>query len=585
MSVEFPTSCDAAVQPDFNRAVALLHHMTYPEAKHAFRAVMGRDPGCAMARWGIAMTLFQPLWPTRPSAADLVLGQGLVQEGLALVGDHARERAYLHALEAFYRDPEAKDYWARIDRWAAAMGELHAAFPDDDEGTAFYALSLLASAHSAEAVQEHSDRAAALLKGIYARHPGHPGAMHYLVHANDTPEREHEDLDVVQRYETAAPDNPHALHMPTHIYTRLGDWDGSIRGNLRAAEAALKYPVGERGDLVWDEFPHAIEYLVYAYLQQGADSDAAAQIERLRATARIEPSAKTAFHLSSLPARYALERRQWREAAALVPRSSSGIDWDRFPWPEAISWFARGLGAVRAGDADVSSEHEHLAALEARAESRRRAGVRAADPDPAAGAGGWTAHRAHDDDGAIALLQKAAKLEGETPKPPVTPGPTLPPWSSSAISNWSSGSLSARSSITASRCRTTHGASTACSAWPAAWRLAATTRARSRRTATCCSSARAARARRPWRGPIRRPGRPGRVPIRGLAARAAEHCGQGHWPPALGRLIAQRSTRRRVAHAMCFDTSPGVVTPRLRTQPSAALRTAAIASSTRPGRD
>src|SRR5580765_7351149 len=145
------------------------------------------------------------------------------------------------------------------------------------------------------------------------------------------------------------PSNPHALHMPTHIYTRLGDWNGVIRGNLRAAEAALQYPAGDHGEFVWDEFPHALEYLIYAYLQKGADSGAATQLNRLRATARLEPSFKTAFHLASTQARYALERGAWNEAVLLVPREPASLDWDRFTWPEAIVRFARGLGAAHLG--------------------------------------------------------------------------------------------------------------------------------------------------------------------------------------------------------------------------------------------
>ena len=283
-AVDFPVSCNPAVQDDFNHAVTLLHHMTYMQARSAFRAIAERDPSCAMAQWGIAMTLFQPLWPTRPSTADLQRGSELVQKAEALKPPTAREQAFITAVGAFFRDPDSTDYWQRIQRWESAMASLHAAFPTDREGTAFYALALLASARPGPTLQEHSRQAVALLLPILRDDPNHPGAMHYLIHADDVPGREEDDIEIVRRYEKIAPDNPHALHMPTHIYTRLGDWDGVIRGNLRAADAALKFPAGENGELVWDEFPHAIEYLVYAYLQQGADDEAAKQIERLFAT-------------------------------------------------------------------------------------------------------------------------------------------------------------------------------------------------------------------------------------------------------------------------------------------------------------
>jgi len=215
--------------------------------------------------------------------------------------------------------------------------------------------------------------------------------------------------------------------MPTHIYTRLGDWDGVIRGNLRAEAAALKYPAGDRGQYVTDEFPHAIEYLVYAYLQQAEDQKAAAQIKRLYATAHLEPTVKTAFHLASTRARYALERHAWAEAAALEPRSPATVEWDKYPWPEAITWFARGYGAVRRGkDAEARNALGPLQELEGKA---AKAGeevfarqIQILRLDLAA----WAAHALHDDESAITTLQQAVELEASTPKPAVTPAPTIP---------------------------------------------------------------------------------------------------------------------------------------------------------------
>ena len=427
VTVHFPISCETSAQVDFDRAVTLLHHMTYPQARAAFQEVAEHDPACAMAQWGIAMTLFTPLWPTRPSAADLQQGWDAAQKAVALAPPTARERNFIAAVATFFEEPDSTDYWARIARWETAMAALHAAFPDDVDASAFYALSLLASARPGPTAQDHSRRAVELLEPILRNNPSHPGAMHYLIHANDLPGREHNDLDVVEGYERVAPDNPHALHMPTHIYTRLGDWDGVIRGNLRAEAAALNYPAGDRGQYVTDEFPHAIEYLVYAYLQQAEDQKAAAQIKRLYATAHLEPTVKTAFHIASTRARYALERHAWTEAAALEPRSPKTIDWDSYPWPEAITWFARGYGAARRGkDAEARSALGPLQELEGRA---TKAGeeifarqIQILRLDLAA----WAAHAMHDDDSAIATLQQAVELEASTPKPPVTPAPTIP---------------------------------------------------------------------------------------------------------------------------------------------------------------
>ena len=427
VTVHFPVSCETSVQADFDRAVTLLHHMTYSQARAAFQEVAEHDPACAMAQWGIAMTLFTPLWPTRPSPADLQLGWDAAQKGRALAPPTARERDFIAAVAAFFEEPESTDYWARIARWETAMAALHAAFPNDTEASAFYALALLASARPGPGAQEHSRHAVELLEPVLRDNPSHPGAMHYMIHANDLPGREHNDLDIVQGYERVAPDNPHALHMPTHIYTRLGDWDGVIRGNLRAEAAALKYPAGDQGQYVTDEFPHAIEYLVYAYLQQADDKNAAAQIKRLYATAHLEPTVKTAFHLASTRARYALERHAWAEAAALEPRSPATVEWDKYPWPEAITWFARGYGAVRRGkDAEARNALGPLQELEGKAAKSgeevfaRQIQILRLD------LAGWAAHALHDDESAITTLQQAVELEASTPKPAVTPAPTIP---------------------------------------------------------------------------------------------------------------------------------------------------------------
>lgn len=425
--VDFHVSCSAQVQPEFNRAVALLHHMTYPQARQAFERIAVREPGCGMAHWGVAMTLFQPLWPTRPGPEDLQRGWDAVQKGRAARPGTERERLFLNAAEAFFLEPASTDYWRRIHRWEAAMQQVHAAFPDEDEALAFYALAHLAAAPSDTVARAHADRAAEMLMRVYTRNPNHPGAMHYLVHANDVPGRERELLEITRKYESVAPRNPHALHMPTHIYTRLGDWDGVIRGNRLAAEAALEHPAGERGEFVWDEFPHAIEYLVYAYLQKGADSEAFAEVERLAGTARLQPTLKTAFHLASTRARYALERGAWSEAARIVPRQPPTLAWDRFTWPEAISQFARGIGAAHVGD--VAAAKAAVARLDELHATTEKAGevlfarnVRVLRLE----LGGWLAHVEGQNAASVALLQEAAELETSTPKHAVTPGPTLP---------------------------------------------------------------------------------------------------------------------------------------------------------------
>ncbi|MBI3528279.1 MAG: hypothetical protein HY067_09945 [Betaproteobacteria bacterium] len=426
-TVVFPVTCSDHAQVEFNRAVAFLHHMTYPQAREAFEHVATTDPQCAMAHWGIAMTLFQPLWPTRPRPEALQRGWEEVQKAKALQPPTERERLFVAAAEAFFLDPASSDYWLRIRRWEQASEKIYAAFPDDAEAAAFYALAHLAVAPSDATSRAYSDRAAEILLRVYERNPDHPGAMHYLVHANDAPGRERESLEITRKYESAAPRSPHALHMPTHIYTRLGDWDGVIRGNLLAADAALEYPAGDHGEFVWDEFPHAIEYLVYAYLQKGADEEAAVQLQRLRSRARLEPTFKTAFHLASTQARYVLERRDWSAAELIVPREPATLDWDRFAWPEAIALFARGLGAAHLGRIDEARAiGARLGELEA---ATRKAGedlfarnIQMLRLELSA----WRAHMEGKEEASVALMIEDSELEASTPKHAVTPGPTLP---------------------------------------------------------------------------------------------------------------------------------------------------------------
>jgi tetratricopeptide (TPR) repeat protein len=425
--VDFPVSCSPKARAEFTRAVALLHHMTYPVARSAFEDVAKTDPKCAMAHWGVAMTLFQPLWPTRPGPAALRRGWNEVEKAKALQPPTERERMFVAAAEAFFLEPASSDYWLRIRRWEESSEKLYRAFPDDPEAATFYALAHLATTPANIITRSHADHAAEILTRVYARNADHPGVMHYLVHANDIQGRERELLDVTRKYDAVAPDNPHALHMPTHIYTRLGDWDAVVRGNQRAAKAALATPAGDSGQYVWDEFPHAVEYLVYAYLQQGADDKAAAEVKRLKDTERIEPSFKTAFHLASTQARCALERRAWNDAASIPLRQPSSLDWDRFTWAEAIERFARGLGNVRLGRLDdARKDASRLDTLEA---STRKVGedlfarnIQMLNLELDA----WIAHTEHRADSAVALLRAAAELEATTPKHAVTPGPTLP---------------------------------------------------------------------------------------------------------------------------------------------------------------
>jgi tetratricopeptide (TPR) repeat protein len=425
-TVDFQVSCAEASRPAFDRALGFLLHMMYEQARAAFEQIAETVPECAMAHWGVATTLFQPLWPTRPSADDLQRGWEEIQAAKAMDLATERERHLVAATEAFFRDPDSADWWTRIERWADAMEETYRAQPEDPDTAAFYALSRLALAPVAEDRGPLHDEAETVLRGVYDQVPTHPGAIHYTIHANDAGGRADRSLDIVKSYGEIAPEVPHALHMPSHIFVRLGEWPEVVRWNRRSADAALKHPAG---DAVSHHFLHAADYLLYAFLQHGDDERALAVLDEALSQANHQKSFISAFHAAAMPARYAVERRQWAEAAAIEPRSPDYLPWDSALWAEGMSWLARGLGALHTDDLDAArAAEEKLAALRDQARSGgEEAFAKYIEIDRLILAG-WIARAQDRTEEAIELVRSAADLEGTIEKHPVTPGALLPPY-------------------------------------------------------------------------------------------------------------------------------------------------------------
>ncbi len=424
--VDFGVSCTEAVRHDFDRAVALVHHMMYAEAQAAFQEITEEAPNCAMAHWGIAKTLYQPMWPSRPSQADRQRGWELVQNARELGPGSQREEALLAATEAFFQDPEVDEHWPRIERWASAMEEAYRAHRDDNDVAAFHGLAVMARGQTTEDPLGHNAQAAEILAEVLEREPLHPGAIHYTIHADDVTGRASENLAVVDRYSQIAPATPHALHMPSHIYVRLGDWPDVIEWNRASAEAALQHPVG---DAVSFHHIHALDYQLYGHLQQGNDHRAREVLEEALSTGPYQEDFNSAFHLAIMPARFAVERRAWEEAVEVEPREPDYLEWDQYFWPEALSWYALGLGAVHTGDQEGARE------AEARMIELRDA---ASDAGEAAFStyievdrlilSGRIAHAEGDANRAVALTREAAELEQTVEKHPITPGALLPPY-------------------------------------------------------------------------------------------------------------------------------------------------------------
>ncbi len=423
--INFNVTGDEAIREEFDLALGMLHHMMYRQARSTFESIAEKDPDCAMAYWGIATSLFQPLWPGRPSAEDLQRGWELSNQARDLA-ETDRERLLIESTAAFFRDPETADYWTRIARWAEGMEQAYEAYPDDLDTAALYGLSRVALAQVVRNRDPLLDEAERVLGKVFEEAPAHPGGIHYSIHATDVDGRAENALDRVEAYGKIAPEVPHALHMPSHIYVRLGAWPEVIDWNARSAESALNFPVGDRVSL---HHIHALDYKLYGYLQQGNDAQAHEVLEDALTTEPYQEDFVVAFHKAIMPARYAVERRDWESAARLRPDRPDYLAWERYGWPRAISWFARGIGGLKTGDLESAREAEQeIIALR---DEAREAGEEAFETYIEVDRlilSGWLAWADGEYDEAVELMRESAKLEPTVEKHPVTPGALYPPY-------------------------------------------------------------------------------------------------------------------------------------------------------------
>jgi len=422
--VRFPSSCSAAAAADIERGVALLHSFWYEEAGKVFRDAATADSGCAMAYWGEATSLLHPLWQA-PTAQDLRDGSSLVDRARAAHPPTPREQGYVEAIGAFYDDSGPR-FGDRLRAWAQAFARLHQTQPTDTEAAIFYALSLIAVAQSSPTDTTYAlqRQAGDLLEPLFRAQPNHPGLAHYLIHAYDSPALAAQAVRAANRYAGIAPSVPHARHMPSHIYTRLGMWDASIASNSSAVAASLQYEKQQRLTAVWDQRLHAMDYLEYAYLQQGREGAARRLVTETVGMHAFVPSnsVAAAYALAAIPARYALERGRWREAAALPVRADLSE-----PSALAITYFARALGAARSGDtATARAALASLGTIDDDLGARHVPIWTGTVHAQRLAASAWLALASGDTAGAVSLAGQAADLEDATEKHPVTPGAILP---------------------------------------------------------------------------------------------------------------------------------------------------------------
>jgi hypothetical protein len=414
-TVSFATSCSPAVQAEFQRGVALLHSFAYSAAESTFREVAGKDPGCAMVHWGIAMSYYHQLWEPHVAPANVALGHQEMQRAQQIGGGSDREREFIGALALIYATDDSS-FANKAQRYADAMQKLAVNNPTDVESQVFYALALLATASPIDKTHANQKRAVAILEPLYAKYPQHPGLAHYMIHACDNSEMAQQGLAAAQAYAKIAPSAPHALHMPSHIFTRLGMWDDSIASNLAAQAAAQRH--GDTGEEL-----HSMDYLVYAYLQSGRDAEAAGVIAQLKMMPEFnQGDFKLGYSPTAMPVRYAVERKDWAAAAAIVPPPSTAP-----AHVIAIAVWARGLGLARTGHPDEArAQAAILLQLQQQSQAAGReywAGQVAVQRLEVLA---WAAQAEGKSQDAVALLRQAADTEDAVEKSPATPGPIVP---------------------------------------------------------------------------------------------------------------------------------------------------------------
>jgi tetratricopeptide (TPR) repeat protein len=381
-----------------------------------------------MGYWGIAMSNWYPLW-FPPSPAMLKAGSEAVGNAMAATPKTEREKDYIAAIGVFFRDSDKLDHRTRVLAYEKAMEQLHQRYPEDREAGVFFALALNAAALPTDKTYANQRKAAAILDEVWKEQPEHPGVVHYLIHSDDSAKFAEAGLDAAICYSKIAPEVPHALHMPSHIFTRLGLWGQSIESNRAGHDAALKYVRQSLGPDSYDgETVHTMDYMVYAYLQRAQDAKAKAVLDELTGYRKsAAPNLPTAYAVAAIPVRYALERRDWREAAGLTA-PEIGFPLERFPWAEAMVSFARALGMANTGDA-AGAEAEI-----ARMQSLREKLLEAKDTYWAnqvevqrLAAAGILAHAQGDNAKAVELVREAADLDATMDKHPATPAAVLPP--------------------------------------------------------------------------------------------------------------------------------------------------------------
>ncbi|WP_296385099.1 hypothetical protein [Winogradskyella sp.] len=427
--LKFSLSCNYETRETFDLAVALLHSFQYTESEKTFVKVIDTDPNCPMAYWGVAMSIYHAAW-FPPSEEDLIKGSKVLKIAKELSMDD-KQRGYINAIDSFYTDWENIDHKTRAKSFENKMEAIHLKYPEDIEAAIFYSLALFSTRDRVGKEYVNERKAGKILEDLFQENPNHPGIAHYIIHNYDNPILAQKGLKTARRYANIAPSSAHAQHMPSHIFTRLGIWDESIESNVQSTESARCYAEAAALSGSYFEEIHGIDYLVYAYLQKGDNKNAEEQYNLIKERTKFHPKMLTAitYPLTAIPSRLALENKNWERAANLELQDVE-LDWDIFPWQEAIHHFAVAMGAANRKDFNTVEEkievlkelHQNLVNQNDKTKAIQVKQVEIQIKTSQA----WLNFRKNNSVKGLELMQEAVAIERKTSKHPVTPGDVLP---------------------------------------------------------------------------------------------------------------------------------------------------------------
>ena len=421
--VDFPSSCTELGNTTFNKGLALLHHMMYLQAEEVFAQGITQDKECAMLYWGVAMANFHPLWPGVPSNEEFARGKAAAAELKKQFKISAIERSLIDTVLAFY-DPANDGFRGSVAKWAKAQSEAFAANPENIDVAALHALAQLSIAPRGDETFKHQRVVGSLLDTWHDKNPTHPGIIHYAIHAYDNPKLARRGLKHARTYDRIAPNVPHALHMPSHIFVRLGLWQESIDWNARSASAAK---AKQHNGMMPNHYAHAMDYGIYSQLQLGNFSTAERMLEELLMVKNHQPNFGSAYALAASPVRVLLEQEKWSEVEQLPEIPHSAIRWEHFPQCVSMLWFGKGIGAIRAGDSlSATKALDKLTELHATLIANKQDYWAKLTEAQILSIEAWRELESGNVELAVQLQTKAADIEDTAGKSPVTPGHVLP---------------------------------------------------------------------------------------------------------------------------------------------------------------